>query len=73
MELQDIRKALKILESSPEFASLIPEVRSNLVMSKLSPRGIEDVAGIPGRITVINQKPKHVQHQNMVLPHTWPD
>lgn len=27
-------------------------------MSKLSPRGIEDVAGIPGRITVINQKPK---------------
>ena len=58
MELQDIQKALKIVESSPEFASLIPEVRSNLVMSKTSPRGVEDVAGVPGRITVINGMPK---------------
>ncbi|HMK54616.1 MAG TPA: thiamine-phosphate synthase family protein, partial [Methanobacteriaceae archaeon] len=40
-----------------EFALLIPEVRSNLVMSKISPHGMEDVAGVPGRITVINRKP----------------
>jgi predicted fused transcriptional regulator/phosphomethylpyrimidine kinase len=58
MELQDIQIALKILENSPEFTCLIPEVRSNLVMSKTSPRGVEDVAGVPGRITIINQKPK---------------
>lgn len=57
MELQDIQKALKMLESSPEFASMIPEVRSNLVMSKKSPQGVEDVAGVPGRITIINQRP----------------
>ncbi|MEN6330204.1 MAG: thiamine-phosphate synthase family protein [Methanobacteriaceae archaeon] len=58
MELQNIQDALKILESSPEFAFLIPEVRSNLVMSKKSPEGVEDVAGVPGRITVINKMPK---------------
>jgi hydroxymethylpyrimidine/phosphomethylpyrimidine kinase len=27
-------------------------------MSKTSPRGVEDVAGVPGRITVINRMPK---------------
>lgn len=58
MELDNLQKALDILERSSEFASLIPEVRSNLVMSKKSPQGVEDVAGVPGRITVINRMPK---------------
>jgi thiamine-phosphate diphosphorylase len=58
MELQNIHDALKLLENSPEFTLLIPEVRSNLVMSKTSPIGVEDVAGVPGRITIINGMPK---------------
>lgn len=58
MEIQNIAVALKILESSPEFALLIPEVRTNLVMSKISPDSMEDVVGVPGRITVVHGKPK---------------
>jgi thiamine-phosphate diphosphorylase len=58
MEIENLKQAMNILEESHEFALLIPEVRSNLVMAKRSANNIEDVAGIPGRITVLNNLPK---------------
>ncbi|MEM3028507.1 MAG: bifunctional hydroxymethylpyrimidine kinase/phosphomethylpyrimidine kinase, partial [Candidatus Bathyarchaeia archaeon] len=45
-----LREALRIIEARPEVASLIPEVQSNLVMATSYAQGLEDVAGIPGRI-----------------------
>jgi thiamine-phosphate diphosphorylase len=58
MVIENLKKAMNILEGSHEFALLIPEVRSNLVMAKRGAHNIEDVAGIPGRITVLNNLPK---------------
>lgn len=53
MEIQNIEMAIEILEKSPEFADLVPEVRSNIVMAKEGAKDIEDVAGIPGRISTV--------------------
>jgi thiamine-phosphate diphosphorylase len=58
MEIKNLTQAMSILEKSHEFALLVPEVRSNMVMAKKGALNIEDVAGIPGRITVLNGLPK---------------
>ena len=58
MEIQNLKNAAKILQSSKEFANLIPEVRSNIVMAKKDAKTVLDVAGIPGRITTVDNKPK---------------
>ncbi|AEG17696.1 thiamine-phosphate synthase family protein [Methanobacterium paludis] len=58
MEIENIKRAVEILQNSPEFATIIPEVRSNIVMAKENAKDINDVAGIPGRITVVNGKPR---------------
>ncbi len=49
--LQSVQTAINILKENPKFVKLIPEVRSNLVMSITKPKNILDIAGIPGRIT----------------------
>jgi hydroxymethylpyrimidine/phosphomethylpyrimidine kinase len=48
--LENIAEATKMLESSTEFARLIPEVQSNLAMALPGAVTKEDVAAIPGRI-----------------------
>ncbi len=40
------------------MADIVPEVRSNLVMARKNAKTIDDVAGIPGRITTVNGKLK---------------
>jgi len=45
-----LRRALRTLENTSGFANLIPNVGSNLVACLPSAEGIEDVAGVPGRI-----------------------
>ncbi|ASJ07716.1 phosphomethylpyrimidine kinase [Thermococcus siculi] len=49
--LEVLNLALGELSRVDAFPSLIPEVRSNFAYSLPSPRGPEDVAAIPGRIT----------------------
>jgi hydroxymethylpyrimidine/phosphomethylpyrimidine kinase len=49
--------AVEHLEEYPEFAYLIPEVRSNLVYAKENAISPDDVLGIEGRITIINGRP----------------
>ncbi|NIW86501.1 MAG: thiamine-phosphate synthase, partial [Gammaproteobacteria bacterium] len=51
-------EGLSLLEGADVFASVIPEVRSNLVMSLVRPQGPEDVVGVPGRITSVLGKPR---------------
>ncbi|AEH24435.1 thiamine-phosphate synthase family protein [Pyrococcus yayanosii] len=45
--------ALRSLLEDEKFPSLIPEIRSNFAYALPNPRGPEDVAAIPGRITVV--------------------
>jgi hypothetical protein len=45
-----LRRALRTLENTSGFANLIPNVGSNLVACLPNADGIEDVAGVPGRI-----------------------
>ncbi|CAD5245058.1 thiamine-phosphate synthase family protein [Thermococcus camini] len=54
--LEVLNMALNELLRDEKFPSLIPEVRSNFAYSLPSPRGIEDVAAIPGRITAAKGK-----------------
>lgn len=48
--LASVRRGLTTLETTGGFAGLIPNVGSNLVECLPDPNGIEDVAGVPGRI-----------------------
>ncbi|MEO0293328.1 MAG: thiamine-phosphate synthase family protein [candidate division WOR-3 bacterium] len=50
--------ALSEIENCKEFASFIPEVRTNLVYAKKDAKRVEDVLGIDGRITIVNGKPR---------------
>lgn len=52
LEIENLKEALEMITSSGGFYRLIPEVRTNIVMAKENARTINDVAGIPGRITV---------------------
>ncbi len=58
MEIENLKKAVKIIQNSEEIAAFIPEVRSNIVMAKENAKDVNDVAGIPGRITTVHGKPK---------------
>ena len=48
--LTSVRRGLKVLQRTSGFASLIPNVGSNLVACTPDPGGVDDVAGVPGRI-----------------------
>jgi hypothetical protein len=56
--LSELRCAVSLLESSPEFADLVPEVFTNVVMGVDHAKGIADVAGIPGRLVKVRGKIK---------------
>lgn len=60
--LENLSKAIELLESHKEVLKLIPEVQSNIAMALPKPyaRNIEDIAGIPGRIVKIKDKVKAV-------------
>lgn len=51
--LRSVEEALKLLEASREFSYLIPEVRTNLVEAVPGARTVDDVVGVPGRITSV--------------------
>ncbi|ELY94892.1 XRE family transcriptional regulator [Natrialba chahannaoensis JCM 10990] len=48
--VSSLRRGLRILENASGFAGLIPAVGSNLVACTPDAEGIDDVAGVPGRI-----------------------
>lgn len=52
--LEELEKALEILSAHSDLEKLMPEVRTNIVMCTKSPKGIEDVAAFPGRLTFVN-------------------
>ena len=52
--IEELNSALKLLSGYSNFDLLIPEVRTNIVMCVNDPKGLQDVAAFPGRITSIN-------------------
>lgn len=49
-----VRRGIRILEHTSGFATLIPDVGSNLVECLPAAESVEDVAGVPGRIFDVN-------------------
>jgi predicted fused transcriptional regulator/phosphomethylpyrimidine kinase/predicted transcriptional regulator len=49
----DMQEALGTIESSSSFERIVPQVRANLVVCTLDAKSVEDVAGVPGRITIV--------------------
>jgi predicted fused transcriptional regulator/phosphomethylpyrimidine kinase/predicted transcriptional regulator len=56
--LNNLRSAILKLTESKEFIKLVPEVRTNLVMATSTATTEDEVAGIPGRITVVRERVK---------------
>ncbi|MCP8322953.1 MAG: bifunctional hydroxymethylpyrimidine kinase/phosphomethylpyrimidine kinase [Candidatus Methylarchaceae archaeon HK02M2] len=56
--IKNIKEAVTILESHPEFSYLIPESQTNLVMALPMADDITDVAAIPGRFVKIWRRVK---------------
>ena len=58
VEIEKVKNGVEILEKNSEFAAIIPEVNSNLVMAVEDAKNVDQVVGIPGRIIKINGKAK---------------
>ena len=58
--LESIREGIRILESSPEVAEVVPEVQMNLAMAlpTFYAKGEMDVAAVPGRLVKIGERMK---------------
>ena len=56
--LGNITCAVGMLESCPEFAALIPEVRVNLVYALPQATTPNEVAAVEGRITAVGGLPR---------------
>jgi len=51
--LGDLRSAVSMLESAPEFYAIVPEVSTDIVMGMKDAKGVADIAGIPGRLVKV--------------------
>lgn len=56
--IRKLREAVQIIEASPDFGQLVPEVYSNVAYCTKDAKRIEDVAAIPGRIVRFRGKAK---------------
>lgn len=79
----DILEALRTLEQSETFPIIVPQVRANFVVCNDLSQTYKDVAGVPGRITIIDGRARVLisprfgasQHTAELLLHakdTWP-
>jgi len=48
--LEDLSRAIELLENSPEVVKLMPEVRMNIAMTSKNASSPEEVASVPGRL-----------------------
>jgi predicted fused transcriptional regulator/phosphomethylpyrimidine kinase/predicted transcriptional regulator len=55
--LNNLARSGELLSNTKEFIPLIPQVRSQLVMSIPKPQGLDDVAGFPSRIVPHHKRP----------------
>jgi len=55
--LASVRRGLSVLENTAGFGALIPNVGANLVECLPDSEGIDDVAGVPGRVFEVKGRP----------------
>ncbi len=58
--LARLEKAVKLIEESRYFVNVMPQVAVNIVESIRDAKTLEDIAGVPGRIVALHDKPKAV-------------
>jgi len=58
--LANLERAIKIIEETRYFVNIMPQVAVNVVESVKDAKTIEDIAGIPGRIVILRDRPKAV-------------
>jgi hydroxymethylpyrimidine/phosphomethylpyrimidine kinase len=56
--IKQTKEIYNVISQSRDFSKLIPEVRMNISGSLPNAKGKEDIAGIEGRITIVNGFPK---------------
>jgi len=56
--LNDLKKAAEMIERCEDFASIMPQVRVNIVMATFGAKSVSEVAGIPGRIVEVRGRAK---------------
>jgi len=56
--LASVRRGVRVLQNTPGFADLIPNVGSNVVEALPDAGGIDDVAAVPGRILDLKGSPE---------------
>ncbi|MGY5862232.1 MAG: thiamine-phosphate synthase family protein [Candidatus Thorarchaeota archaeon] len=49
----DMATAVRVIEKIPRFDLIMPQVRANIVACDKTAKSIDDVAGVPGRITMV--------------------
>ncbi len=52
--ISDMLDALRIIEQSKTFTTIVPQVRANFVVCNDFAETEQDVAGVPGRITIVD-------------------
>ncbi|MBD3351905.1 MAG: bifunctional hydroxymethylpyrimidine kinase/phosphomethylpyrimidine kinase [Candidatus Lokiarchaeota archaeon] len=56
--LKQVQKVVAFITENPNFSRFIPEVRTNIAISKPTAKSLDEIAGIEGRITVVNGLPR---------------
>jgi hydroxymethylpyrimidine/phosphomethylpyrimidine kinase len=56
--VEDLRRAVQMIESTGEMAALIPEIGMNVVYAKPEASAMEEVVGVPGRIRPLRGSPR---------------
>lgn len=68
--ITDMQAAIHQLESCSSFKLVMPQVRANLVSAEGSATNPDEVAGIPGRITLVDGKARALRPQFGTSKHT---
>jgi len=56
--LENVRRAVKLIEGTSEFSKLIPEIGTNIAMAKANAKTVRDVVGVRGRIHAVSGRPR---------------
>jgi len=67
--ISELNRAVELLERSELFVNLIPEVHSNFVLAAQDARGVNDVAGIGGRIVKLKGRARAMSRPEFGASH----
>jgi len=56
--IEEVRRAIMLIEGSRDMTALIPEIGMNIAYAKPDAEDIQDVVGIPGRIHPVSGRPR---------------